>query len=111
MNGATTEPCARTSKPPSTTVMTMMGSSQNLRREPRNCQICITKSISNLLEHVPIAVVRRSGRGAVDPVARLRRLEAPAHRIAPQGPHHHADRRENCEEDDAQHERAHHFSH
>src|SRR4051812_20725145 len=111
MNGATTEPCASTSRPPSTTEMTMMGSSQYLRRAPRNCHICITKSIFDLLEHVPVAVLRRSRRLALDPVARRSRREAPAHRVAPEGAHQEPHRGENREEDHPEHERAHHAPH
>src|SRR3981189_1811155 len=108
MNGATTEPWASTSRPPRTTLMMMMGSSQYLRRAPRKCHICVTKSIFRLLEHVPVAVVRRSRRIAFDPVARLRRLEAPAHRVASERAHQQSYRREYGKEDHAEHDRANH---
>src|SRR5436190_15266783 len=108
MNGATTEPCASTSRPPSTTEMTMIGSSQYLRRAPRNCHICITKSMGrnlSCLEHVAVAVVGRARRLARHPVARLAGLEAPAHRVAAEGAHQHGDRGEDGEEDDPEHHR------
>src|SRR6185503_15596562 len=100
MNGATTEPCASTSSPPSSTVTTMIGSSQNLRRAPRKRHICITKSIArSLSEHVLEAVVRRPGRVAVHPVGGSRGLPAPLHRVAPGLAHEVADRGEDGEED------------
>src|SRR5918994_5628625 len=100
MNGATTEPCASIRSPPSSTVTTMIGSSQNLRRAPRKRHIWTTKSIClSLLEHVAEAVVSRPRRVAPDPVARQPGVEAPGHRVAAEGAHHHRHGREQAEED------------
>src|SRR5262245_20944564 len=108
MNGATTEPWARISSPPMSTVTMMIGSSQNLRRAPRNLHIWRTKSIAALsLEQVLEAVFRRPGRIAPLPVRRRRRLVAPGERVAAREPHEEGDRREDAEEDDAHHHRAH----
>src|SRR5688500_20195570 len=64
MNGATTEPCASTSRPPMTTVTMMIGSSQYLRRAPRNRHIWIAKSISSSrsVELESVLVVLLQGR-------------------------------------------------
>src|SRR5688572_18279952 len=106
MNGATAEPCASTSRPPSTTLMTMIGSSQYLRRAPRNFHICTTRSIACLLEHVPVAVVRRARRIAFDPVARRGGVPLAAHRVAAEQAHHHPEGGEHAEENHPQHDGA-----
>src|SRR5688500_565998 len=115
MNGATAEPWARTSRPPSTTLITMIGSSQNLRRAPRNFHIWTTKSMGRyLLVHVPETVVGRTGRVALHPIALGGGVELARHGVAPDDPHHHAgggkdaekDHPENDRADDGIHERA-----
>src|SRR5687768_17469571 len=109
MKGATAEPWASTSRPPRSTLMKMIGSIQYLRRAPRKRHICSTKSICHsLLEHVAEAVVRRPRRIAPHPIARLRGLEAPAHRVAPERAHHQGNRREHAEIDQAEDHRTHH---
>src|ERR1051325_9275125 len=112
MNGATTEPCARISRPPISTVTMMIGSSQNLRRSPRNLHIWTTTSIPppwGSSEQVAEAVYGRAGRLAALPVGRRRRLVAPGERIAPERAHQKRHRREDDEEDDAHDDRAHHL--
>src|SRR5688572_28104046 len=107
MKGATAEPCASTSKPPSSTLTTMIGNSQNLRRASRKRHIWTTKSIfSTLLEHVAEAVFARAGRLARHPVAAPPRLEAAVHGVAAGEAHDDAHRREHGEEDQPQHHRA-----
>src|SRR5215510_14655206 len=107
MNGATTEPLARTSSPPSTRLTTMIGSIQNLRRAPRNRHICSTKSIDLLLEHVAETVVRRTRRGAIDPIAARLRGIAALHGVPTEPAHRSAHRREHAVENRAEDERAH----
>src|SRR6185295_3847184 len=112
MKGATTEPFASTSSPPSSTLTNMIGSIQNFRRAPRKRHICVTNSIVVwLLEHVAETVVGRPGRGAAFPVARALRLEAPLHGVAAEGAHRDPDRRENDEENQPHHHRADHVVH
>src|SRR5262245_46129200 len=109
MNGATTEPFASTSSPPRPRLTTMIGSIQYLRRAPRNRHICSTKSIEVLLEHVAEAVVRRSRRLAIDPLAaRLRRVRA-LHGVAAEPAHRHPHRREHAVENRAEDERTHYM--
>src|SRR3954465_2649858 len=100
MNGATTEPCARISSPPMSTVTMMIGSSQNLRREPRNLHIWKTMSIAISLERVREAVVGRPRRIAPLPVRRRGRVDGPVERVAAGEAHDQRDRREDDEEDD-----------
>src|SRR5215210_1108398 len=108
MNGATTEPCASARSPPRSTLTRMIGSSQNLRRTPRNRHIWNTKSIRLSLEKVPEAVVVRTGRVAALPVGRRGGLEAAGHRVAADGAHDQRGGREHAKENDAHHHRAHH---
>src|SRR5438067_10214622 len=100
MNGATTEPWARTRSPPINTVTMMIGSSQNLRRAPRNFHIWNTRSMGTS-EEIGEAVVGRSRRVAALPVRRCGRVVAAIERIAPGEPHHDRNRREDGEENDA----------
>src|SRR5258706_9587639 len=109
MNGATTDPLASTSRPPSTTVMTMIGRSQNLRRTTMKRHIWVTYSIavsSRVLEQILEAVLGRTGRVAAQPVALRRRVPGPLHRVPAEAAHHVAHRREHAEEHDSHHQRA-----
>src|SRR6185369_16205482 len=73
MNGASAEPSARISKPPSTSMTTMMGSNQTFLRALRNLQNSVKKAIADVLSRFSELVGQAGriwpGRGALDPVA------------------------------------------
>src|SRR5919204_1916047 len=104
MNGATTEPWARIKRPPISTVTMMIGSSQNLRRAPRNLHIWITTSMFlSSSERIAEAVFRGTGRVAALPVRRGGALVAARERIASRRAHEERHGREDAEEDDSHH--------
>src|SRR5438309_178962 len=69
MNGATAEPLVRMIKPPNTTIITRMGSSQNFLRTRMKRQSSARKSIQRPSKLIAHALGRRTGRIANDPIA------------------------------------------
>src|SRR6201999_1804619 len=74
MNGANTVPLVRITRPPNTTIMTRIGSSQNFLRTRIKRQSSARKSIQIPLKLVAHALGRRTRRIADDPVAVAFRL-------------------------------------
>src|ERR1700746_108165 len=100
MNGASAEPSASTSKPPSPHTITITGVSQIFLRTRRNFHRSLTRSIiksSELFGHRGLLLAgRRSG----EPIARPVRLETKTQRILPGGSHNDSDRSQNSEKHD-----------
>ena len=67
MNGATTEPFARISRPPSVTIMMTMGSSQSFFLALRNTHSSLINDILDTSELVFVRIRLRSDRVSCDP--------------------------------------------
>src|SRR5476649_2127770 len=114
MNGAMAEPLVSTIRPPNTTIMIMIGSSQNFLRSRMNAQSSmmtepmdvdpfeINLARSELVFH---RLRRRTRRGPLDPVAFGVAVELQPQEILAEHPHHQTDRRNRDEEQQAQHDR------
>src|SRR6185437_16174769 len=113
MNGAIAEPLVSTIRPPKTTIMIRIGSSQNFLRSRMKAQSStimapmdedpfeIGYARSELVAH---RLRRRARRRAVDPVGRGPAVELQPQEILAEGPHHEADRRDGQEEQHAEHD-------
>src|SRR5215510_4395455 len=91
MNGATAEPCVRKMRPPNSTMITTIGSSQNFLRSRMNAHSSSMNSMSLLLLELPEHMCARS-RDAADAVRVIQRGVLPPHRVLLQEPHQSADR-------------------
>src|SRR5262245_26869052 len=106
MNGAITEPCARISRPPSTSIATISGSSHSFFRTRRNAH----SSRRNDMQDASELVLERLGRGArriaFDPVGILG-TATKVELVAAESAGHDGDRRDQHEEDDSKDDGAH----
>src|SRR5262245_6504804 len=93
MNGAIAEPLVSTTRPPKTTIMIRIGSSQNFLRTRMKRQSSPTNSIIFSLELVLHCIRRGPGRRAHDPVARSIRLAPEPQQILAHGAQHEAGRK------------------
>src|SRR4051812_32530852 len=87
MKGATAEPLVNTTSPPNTTIMIMIGSSQNFLRTRMKRQSSARKSITSLSELVLHCLRRRSRRLPRQPIAVATRLTPQAQQVPPHSPH------------------------
>src|SRR5271169_2569107 len=113
MNGATTEPLANTSNPPSSAMKTNTGASQNLRRALMNAKNSTTKSSMELAssrgsELVAHAVRCRPRWLSCNPIAVSGRVTTAAHRIVTCEAHERRHRGNHAEEHDGDDDWAHH---
>src|SRR3954466_2855427 len=96
MKGATAEPLVRITRPPNTTIITRIGSSQNFLRARMKRQSSARKSIQRpsklqrRLELIPHALRRRPRRIADDPVAVTVRLTPEPQEFVARYAHNHA---------------------
>src|SRR5690348_5326839 len=107
MNGAIAEPLASTISPPSTTIISSTGISQNFLRTRRNAQISRKNDMFLFSELIVEAARRRARRVARHPVARSVGVEWCTHRRLPERAHDHSDRRNHQEKEDRHCDRAH----
>src|SRR5215472_11424313 len=113
MNGATTEPLANTSSPPSSAMKTNTGASQNLRRAFMNAKNSTTKSSIDLAssrrsELVAHAVRRRPRWLSRNPIAVGGGVTTAAHRIVTREAHERRHRGNHAKEHDSDDNGAHH---
>src|SRR6516162_9920902 len=110
MNGAITDPCDSTTKPPKTAIMTMIGNSQNFLRTRMKAQSSSTKDMgrpqSILVLH---RFGRRSGWLTDDPIARRLWITLQPERVFTKSAHHQPDRHHGRKEQKRHHDRIDHL--
>src|SRR6516164_4752729 len=102
MNGATAEIWLNTTRPPSSSITSMMGSSQYFLRTLRKAHSSIRTDIgAPRSEHVLQALRLRTGRRAMDPVARRLRIPLEAQQVLAREAQQQRGRGDDDEEQDA----------
>src|ERR1700746_2299664 len=100
MNGASAEPSASTSKPPSPHTITITGVSQIFLRTRRNFHRSLTRSIIKSSEFFGHRGLLPAGRRSGEPIARPVRLETKPQGILASGTQNHSDRSKHTEKHD-----------